>query len=122
MPISFSTTAGGTGYQKVLVYPADATVHQRLLNAAALAGSRDADGNLPPGLGISATGGRAHAGAVGTTPAEVAVAVIGPEPVKLGSVNIFGNTIEAGVLNGDAIRDNVGAALGATLPPQIKIL
>ncbi len=114
MPISFTSTAGGTGYIDVRVGTGHG-IHQRLLDATALAASRDADGNLPPGLGITVAGGPAHAS--GT-----AVAVIGPEPVKLGSANVFGNTIETGLLNGDAIADNVGAALAATLPAALRLI
>lgn len=113
MPISFETTDGGTGYADIRV--GRVTVHQRRLDAAALAGERDADGYLPPGLGITAAGAPAHDAAT------TAVAVIGPEAVKLGDADIFGNTIEAGVLNGDMIADNVGRALASTLPSTIRL-
>ena len=117
MPISITTRAGDRAYMPIQVDGSDMTIHQRRLDATALDASRDADGYLPPGLGINAAGGPAHAAAT------TAVAVIGPEAVrKPTGVAIFANTIEAGVLNGNAIRDNVGAAIGATLPAQIKIL
>ena len=117
MPIRFESTAGGTGYGDIRV--GECQIHQRLLDVSDLYDDTDAEGYLPPGFGISSTGTAAHE-------AGTAVAVIGPEPVKIGTAadgdDVFGNTIEAGVLNGDMIADNVGAALAATLPSTLKLV
>lgn len=114
MPIRFERTAApGVAYIDIRV-GGQHTIHQIKLNATALAASRDADGNLPPGLGIAANGTLAHTS--GT-----AVCVIGPDAVRLGSVDIFASAIFSGGLNGDAIADNVGSALAATLPASMTL-
>lgn len=117
MPMKSERTAGGTGYGDIRV--GEVQVHQRKLDVSDLYDDTDDEGYLPPGTGISSTGTLAHGS--GT-----AVAVIGPEPVYIGTASdgddVFGNTIEAGVLNGDMIADNVGTALAATLPSTIKLV
>lgn len=87
-----------------------------LIDVSAVAGAADADGYLPPGLGIAADGTVAHAAAT------TATCVIGPEPVKVGGADHFGNAIFSGVLNRDALEDNVGSAQGATLPAAIRLV
>jgi hypothetical protein len=112
MPIGFTNTAGGSGYIDVRVGD-DHNIHEVLLDASNLAGARDADGYLPPGLPVNA------AGQLVLTTVQV-YGYIGPEAVKLGSANIFANIIRAGGLNRDAIEDNLGRALNAAelaLPP-----
>lgn len=104
MPISVTNTAGGTGYVDIRVGTGH-QIHQTLLDATALAASRDADGYLPPGLPISAAGGLVTTG--------TAYGVLGPEPVKLGSANVFGNCFLLGTLNRDAMEDNLGRPLTA---------
>lgn len=115
MPISFESTAGGTGYVDIRVGEGHG-IHQVLIDVSAVAASADADGYLPPGLGIAADGTVAHAAAT------TAVCIIGPEPVKVGSADHFGNAIFSGVLNRDAIEDNIGSAQGATLPAAIRLV
>lgn len=105
MPIAFSTTAGGPSYIDVRG-GAYNNVHQIKLGAAGLAASRDADGYLPPGLPVLLTG--APVSGAGQT-----AVVIGPEPVKLGSVDLFANVIIDGPLTRDAIEDNLGRVLSA---------
>lgn len=107
MPISVETTAGGTGYVDIRVGEGHG-IHQALLDVAALAA--DADGYYPPGQPILASGAPVTQG---VDTAEVAHAVIGPEPVKEGAANHFGNVILDGTLNRDAIEDNLGRALTA---------
>lgn len=116
MPISIETTAGGTGYADIRV--GEVQVHQLVLNAANLAGSRDADGYLPVGFPIKADGT-----AVAAT--QTTYAFVGPEAVKLGAANSFGNIILAGVLYRDMIEDNLGRALTAdeaNVPAAIRLL
>lgn len=117
MPMRFTTTAGGTGYADIRV--GEVQVHQGILDVSALSAFIDADGYLPPGLAVDATGGDAHSGA-GTV-----YGVVGPEPVYVvsdASADVFGNLILAGVLNGDMIADNVGSAIGGTLPDAIRVI
>lgn len=80
-------------------------IHQVKLTAAALAASRDADGNLPPGLPVLATGAPVTAG--------TAVGVIGPEAVALGAADTFGNVIFSNGINRDQIEANLGRVLTA---------
>lgn len=116
MPIRIEITAGGTAYVDIRVGEGHG-IHQRLLDGAALAAFRDADGNIPPGLGITAAGGPAHAAA--TTP----VAFVGPGPAWVPATGtVYGNTFESGVLNAQAIRDNVGTAFGGTAPAGIRVI
>ena len=117
MPITVTTRAGDRGYMPIQVDGSDMTIHQVRLDATALDASRDADGFLPPGLGITAAGGPAHAAAT------TAVGVIGPEAARKPTGQaVFANVILAGVLNGNAIRDNVGTAIASTLPAAIRVL
>ena len=117
MPLAIATTAAaGDAYTDVRVGEGH-TIHQTKLDVSALYTSADANGSLPPGFGISATGTSAHTS--GTT-----VCLIGPEPVHVGTVtstvDVFGNAIFAGGVNGDAIADNCGAAL-ASAPANIIV-
>lgn len=107
MPMKVTTTAAPTGYAYVDIRIGEATIHQRRLNAAALAGNRDADLRLPVGLPIKADGTPV------TGAGQSAVALVGPEPVELGAVNVFGNTFEAGVFSRAAIEGNLGRVLSA---------
>lgn len=100
-----TVSTGGSSYIDIRIGGGGAEIHEQILDAAALAASRDADGMLPPGLPVSATGGIVAAGD--------ATGIVGPEPVKLGSVNILGNVIFQGVLNRDAIEDNLSRVLSA---------
>lgn len=118
MPIRVTNTAAaGTSYVDIRVGEGH-TIHQILLDVSDLFDDTDDAGYLPPGLGVTAAGTLAHES--GTT-----VALIGPEPVYIGTVtsttDVFGNAIFAGGVNGDAITDNVGAALAAA-PANIVVL
>ena len=118
MPMRFTTTAGGTGYADIRVGEGHG-IHQVLLDVSAWTDHIDADGMLPPGLGVAADGTPAHEAET------TAVCVVGPEPVHVvsaASADVFGNAIYSGVLNGDMIADNTGAALGATLPAAIVLI
>lgn len=110
MPMRVAQTAAlGTSYSDIRVGEGH-TIHQQLLDVSDLYDDTDADGYLPVGFGIAANGTAAHSS--GTT-----VCLIGPEPVYIGlvtsTVDVFGNAIFAGGVNGDAITDNCGAALAA---------
>jgi hypothetical protein len=111
MPMRVTTTDGGLSYIDIRVGEGH-TIHQRLLDVSNLYDDTDADGYLPPGLGLTGTNPATLAHASGTT-----VYLIGPEPVYIGkvtsTVDVFGNVIAAGGVNGDAIADNVGTALAA---------
>ena len=98
------TPISGTSYTDIR-WGEGHNIHQTLLDATALAASRDADGNIPPGLPVSAAGGIVAAGD--------AAAIVGPEPVKLGSTNVFGNAIFSSGLNRDMIESNLGRVLSA---------
>lgn len=116
MPMRFTATAGGTTYADIRV--GEVQVHQGILDVSTLGAFIDADGYLPPGLGVTSVGGPAHAS--GTV-----YGVVGPEPVHVVSTaaaGVFGNLILAGVLNGDMIEDNVGTALAGTLPAAIRVI
>jgi hypothetical protein len=104
MPISVTSTAGGTGYVDIRV--GTCQIHQMLVDVSTLGSADDADGYLPVGLPLNATGAPVGTG-------EDAYGIVGPEPVLLGTVDHFGNCILAGVLNRDAIEDNLGRALSA---------
>ena len=118
MPLSVTNTAAptGTAYADIRVGEGH-TIHQTLLDVSDLYDNADAAGYLPPGLGITSTGTLAHTS--GTT-----VCLIGPEPVYIGTitslVDVFGNAIYAGGVNGDMIEDNVGSALAAA-PANIVV-
>lgn len=113
-----NTAAAGTGYIDIRVGEGH-TIHQRKLDVSDLYDDTDANGYLPPGLGISGADPAVLAHESGTT-----VYLIGPEPVYIGTVtstvDVFGNVIAAGGVNGDAIADNVGAALAAA-PANIVV-
>lgn len=107
MPIAqTTTTTAGDSYGSIRVGDGHG-IHQSLLNAAALAGNRDARGYLPPGLPLQANGLPV------TGISQTVVCVVGPEAVLLGTANIFGNAIFTGMLNVDMIEDNLGRALNA---------
>jgi hypothetical protein len=121
MPISFSSRAGGTGYIDIRATDDGHGIGQGLIDVDTLGAYDDADGVLPPGLPLLATGGPVTAGS--------AYGIIGPEPVKMGAVDHFGNMILTGVLNRDAIEANLGRALTAaelsgiaTGMPQIRLI
>ena len=105
MPISFERTAGGTGYVDVRVGEGHA-IHQATLDVSGIT-DVDADGYIPPGLPLQASG--APVDAVDQT----AKYVVGPEAVKEGDADHFGNALLDGALNQDAIEDNLGRALTA---------
>ncbi len=106
MPLSFTAATGGTAYADIRVGDSH-NVHQVLLDVAALAALDDADGFLPPGLPVLAAGGPV------TGAAQTVFGVIGPEPVKMGAANHYGNVFLDGALNRDMIEDNLGAGLSA---------
>ena len=106
MPIEFTSTAGGTGYIDIRVAGDVHGIHQGLVDVSEVTGVDDADGYLPPGLPLTATGDPVGVG-------EDAYGVIGPEAVKVGGADHFANMIFSGVLNRDAIEDNLGRALTA---------
>lgn len=114
MPLSVTSTAGGTAYVDIRVGDSH-NVHQVLLDVSALAASADDDGYLAPGFAVASDGSAAHA--IGTV-----YALIGPEPVKLGDADHFGNAFLDGTFNGDAIAANVGSAIAGTLPDAIRVL
>ena len=113
MPMRVTNTAaagGGKTYIRI-IRSGNPGIHQRKLDISAWAAAADADGYLPPGLPIIA-GGLPVSGA-----AQTAIGVIGPEGIYIGDgtgADIFANSIDAPAhLNGDAIADNIGAALSA---------
>ncbi len=117
MPMSITNTAAsGVAYGDIRVGEGH-TIHQIKLDVSDLYTEADANGSLPPGFGIAANGTKAHES--GTT-----VCLIGPEPVHIGTVtstvDVFGNAIFGGGVNGDMITDNVGAALAAA-PANIVV-
>lgn len=118
MPISVTSTAGGVAYGDIRV--GECQVHQGLLAAASLAASRDALGSLPVGLPVRVDGTPVSGAA------QVVFGLVGPEPVKLGSVNVFGNVILSGNVNRDMIEDNLGRALSAdeiaAIPAAIRLI
>lgn len=106
MPIDVTTTtAAGRSY--IDVRAGQCNVHQVKLDVSTLTGSDDADGNLPPGLPIRVNGAPVTGGT------DVLMGVIGPESVKIGTTDIFGNVITDGPLNKNAIEDNLGRSLSA---------
>lgn len=121
MPIQFTSTAGGTGYIDIRVGDGHG-IHQGLVDVSEVTGVDDADGYLPIGLPLTAAGDPVGA-------AEDAYGVVGPEPVKVGTADHFANMIFTGVLNRDAIEDNLGRSLTAdelagiaSGCPQIKLI
>lgn len=118
MPMSVTNTAGGTSYVDIRVGTGH-QIHQMLIDVSTLSGAVDADGYLPPGLPLDTTG--APVGA-----SETAYGIVGPEPVKLGSADHFGNCFLTGALNKDAIEDNLGRVLStdelAGLPVGVRLV
>ncbi|MEO5772708.1 MAG: hypothetical protein ABIQ32_01140 [Sphingomicrobium sp.] len=98
--------AGGVSYMDIR-FGEGHSIHEGLLDATLLAASRDADGNLPPGLPVLATGGPVSGAA------QSAYGLIAPEPAKLGTINRFGNMLYSGGLNRKAIEANLGRVLSA---------
>lgn len=105
MPMSFESTAGGTGYVDIRVGKGHA-IHQAFLDVSLIT-DVDSDGYIPPGLPLQASG--APISAVD----QVAKYVVGPEPVEEGAADHFGNALLDGALNQDAIEDNLGRVLTA---------
>lgn len=105
--IRFENQAGGTGYIEVRLDPNRCTMHQAVFAVAGLAASKDADGMIPPGLPLQASG--APVSGAGQTVTDV----VGPGAVRLGAANHFGNTIKAGHLVRNAVEDNLGRVLTA---------
>ena len=104
MPLSVSSTAGGTAYVEIRVGDSH-NIHQQVFDVSAL--TADADGYIQPGLPLLAAGGPVSGAD------QTATGVVGPEPVKEGAADHFGNVILDGVLNKDAIEDNLGRVLSA---------
>jgi hypothetical protein len=106
MPIGVTNTAAaGFAYSDIRV--GECQVHQGKIDVSALTGVDDANNSLPVGLPILASGAPVTAGT------DVVFGLIGPEPVKLGAADHFGNVIISGSVNRDAIEDNLGRALTA---------
>lgn len=107
MPLSFTTTQNpGSSYVDIRVGEGHG-IHQMQLAAALTA---DADGLIPVGTPVDNTGA-----AVPATAGSKAFAFVGPEPVKKNAAGVTpGNVILTGVLNRDAIEDNLGRVLTAT--------
>lgn len=106
MPISITSTAGGLGYVDIRVGGGVHGIHQGFLDVSTLTSADDAEGYLPPGLPIAVDGTP-----IGSS--EAVYGIIGPEPVKMGSADHFGNMIFSGTLNRNAIEDNLGRVLSA---------
>lgn len=106
MPMSFTSTAGGTGYVDIRVGNAH-NQHQSPIDVSELTSADDADGYLPPGLPLLSDGSPVDGAD------QTAVYIVGPEAVKLGSVDHFGNAFLDGAFNRDAIEDNLGRSLSA---------
>jgi len=120
MPMRVTNTAAPTGPTYIDIRVGEGhTIHQRKIDVSDLYDNADAAGYLPPGLGVTGTDPATLAHTSGTT-----VYLIGPEPVYIGTVtstvDVFGNVIAAGGVNGDAIEDNVGSALAAA-PANIVV-
>jgi hypothetical protein len=107
MPIGVTVTAGGTGYIEIRLDPKGCETHQTKFDVSELGGVDDADGYLPPGLPLQADGSPVD------DAAQTATYVVGPEAVKLGTADHFGNVILNGFLVRDAIEDNLGRVLSA---------
>jgi len=100
-----NTAAAGIAYADIRV--GECQVHQVLIDVSTLTSVDDANNSLPVGLPIKANG----APVTGTT--DVVFGLIGPEPVKLGAADHFGNCFVSGSFNKDMIEDNLGRALDA---------
>lgn len=106
MPMSVTNTAAaGVAYGDIRV--GECQVHQVLLDVSGLGAADDTGGSLPVGLPITAAGIPVAAGT------DVIAGLIGPEPVKLGAADHFGNIFISGAFNRDMIEDNLGRALSA---------
>lgn len=106
MPMSVTPSAA-VGVSMIDIRVGECQQHQCLIDVSTLGSHDDAAGYLPVGLPILVTGAPVSAGA------QTAFGLIGPEPVKLGAVDHFGNVIISGAVNRDAIEDNLGRALSA---------
>jgi hypothetical protein len=118
--VNVKNAPSGGGYLNVRASNEGAGIHQKKLSAAALAGSRDAQGHLPPGLPIAADGTPATDGV------KAVVCIVGPDSVRLGDKDVFGNAIFSGLLNRKAIETNLGRALSAEeiakFPPALVLV
>lgn len=106
MPISVTTTAGGTGYVDIRVGGSH-NIHQALIDVSNIAADIDDDGYIPPGLPLQA------AGTLVSGADQVVAFVVGPEAVQAGAADHMANVFLDGALNRDAIEDNIGRALSA---------
>jgi hypothetical protein len=114
MPLSVTNTAAkGVAYSDIRI--GECTVHQIKLDVSTLTGVDDANGTLPVGLPIGAGG----IPIAGTT--DIVAGIIGPEPVHLEAADHFGNVIVAGVLNYQAIIDNLGRVWDANELASVKL-
>lgn len=116
MPMRFKTTENpGSSYVDIRVGEGHG-IHQLQLDAALTA---DDDGYIPAGTPVKADGT-----AVAAT--QSTYAFVGPESVKKNDAGATpGNIILTGVLNRDAIEDNLGRVLTAeeaTVPAAIRLL
>lgn len=108
MPITVTApTGGGTGYIEIRLDPKGCETHQLKFDVSELTGNKDADGYLPPGLPMQADGSPVDGAS------QTAAYVVGPEALKLGTADHFGNVILNGILVKDAIEDNLGRVLSA---------
>ena len=115
MPIAVTVTAAaGFAYTDIRI--GDCVVHQTKLDVSAFTSLDDANGTLPPGLPII-TGGLP---CTGTT--DVVLGIIGPEPAHLNqAADHFVNVIVSGVLNYQAIEDNLGRVWDANELASVKL-
>lgn len=104
MPITVTTTAGGTGYADIRVGTSH-NIHQALFDVSEI--TADADGVIPPGLPLQASG------APVTGSSQTVKYVVGPEGVKKGAADHLGNVFLDGPLNLNMIEDNLGRVLNA---------
>lgn len=100
------TDAGGVSYLDVR-FGEGHSIDQGLIDVSTLGAFDDADGYLPPGLPILATGAPVSA------PGQKAYGLVGPEVVKLGTVDHLGNMIFSGGIVRDRIEANLGRVLTA---------
>ena len=116
MPISITTTTGGTVHGNPFVGPIDQTAHVKADLSALSTNEVDADGYLKPGVPLTAAGIL-----VGTSPAYVFGVV--PEAVKIAADNATATLSAAtdcfvavgtvGQVSQDIIEDNLGRSLTA---------
>lgn len=106
MPMGVTNTAAaGVAYADIRV--GECQVHQVKLDVSGLTDADDANGSLPVGLPITTAGIPVASGT------DVIAGLVGPEPVKLGAADHFGNIFISGSFNRDMIEDNLGRALSA---------